>query len=123
MTDQKRQEYMYSTKSKSSASNERWLLRMQPYRFTVKYIPGPKNIADSLSRLLRPLPLSGHKDQANEYAKLAAQESTPVALTNGEIERALEYEPELISVREYFLNEKWYAIEFKELMPMRAELY
>ena len=77
------------------------------YRFTVKYIPGPKNIADSLSRLLCAMPPSEHKDQTEEYVKWVAQESTPVAPTTREIERASEHDPELKSVRECLLNGKW----------------
>ena len=101
---------------------ERWLLRMQPYRFTVKYNPGPKNIAHSLSRLLCAMPPSEHKDQTEEYVKWVAQESTPVSLTTREIERASELDPELKSVRECLLNGKWHALEFKEYLPVRGEL-
>ena len=54
---------------------------MQPYRFTVKYIPGPKNIADSLSHLLHPVPQSRDQNKTEEYVKWVAQESMPVALT------------------------------------------
>ena len=67
---------------------------MQPYRFKVKYIPGPKNIADFL-RLLCAVPPSEHKDQTEEYVKWVAQESTPVALTTHEIERTSEHNAEL----------------------------
>ena len=101
---------------------ERWLLRMQPYRFTVKYNPGPKNIAHSLSRLLCAMPPSEHKDQTEEYVKWVAQESTPVALTTREIERASEIDPELKSVRESLLNGKWHALEFKEYLAVGGEL-
>lgn len=31
----------------------RWVLRLQPYRFTVRHIPWKENIVDSLSRLTR----------------------------------------------------------------------
>ena len=86
---------------------------MQPYRFTVKCIPGPKNIADSLSRLLRPVPQSTDENETEEYVKWVAQESTPVALTTREIERASEHAPELKSVRECLLNGRWHAMEFK----------
>ena len=122
MTDHKPLECIFSPKSKTCARIERWLLRMQPYRFTVKYIPGPKNIADSLSRLLCAMPPSEHKDQTEEYVKWVAQESTPVALTTREIERASEHDPELKSVRECLLNGKWNVLEFKEYLPVRGEL-
>jgi len=51
LTDHKPLEVSYSTNSRNSARIERWVLRLQPYRFKVQYIPGKQNIADPLSRL------------------------------------------------------------------------
>ena len=45
-----------------------------------------------------------------------------VALTTREIERASEHDPELKSVQECLLNGKWYALEFKEYLPVQGEL-
>ena len=122
MTDHKPLEFIFSPKSKTCPRIERWLLRMQPYKFSVKYIPGPKNIADSLSRLLHPTSNLKEKSQTDEYVKWVAQESTPVALTTREIESASEEDPELQSVRECLLSGRWHDIEFKEYLPMRGEL-
>lgn len=47
-TDHKPLEFIYSARSKPSARVERWVLRLQPYSFAVKYLPGQKNIADVL---------------------------------------------------------------------------
>lgn len=44
-------------------------------------IPCPKNIADSLSHLLHPVPQSRDQNKTEEYVKWVAQESMPVALT------------------------------------------
>ena len=92
------------------------------YKFSAKYIPGPKNIADSLSRLLHPTSNSRERDQTDEYVNWVAQGSTPVAFTTREIERASENDPELQSVQECLLNAKWHDIGFKEYLPMRNEL-
>ena len=94
---------------------------MQPYKFSGKYISSPKNIADSLSRLLHPASNSKEKNQTDEYVKRVAQESTSVALTTREIESASENDPELQSVRECLLSGRWHDIEFKEYLPMRSE--
>ena len=56
---------------------------------------GPKNIAHSMSCLLCPVPQSREENEAEEYVKWVAQESTPVALTTRAIERASEHDPEL----------------------------
>ena len=58
-TDHKPLETIYSSRSKPCARIERWILRLQPYKFPVKYLPGEQNIADPLSHLL----------QANELAQ------------------------------------------------------
>ena len=61
--------------------------------FNQIYPIGPKNIADSLSRLLHPT--SNLKEKSQTDVKWVAQESTPVALTTREIESASEDDPEL----------------------------
>ena len=50
-TDHRPLQFIYSARSRPSARIERWVLRLQPYTFTVNYLPGSQNIADSLSRL------------------------------------------------------------------------
>ena len=50
-TDHKPLETIYSSRSRPCARIERWILRLQPYKFKVKYLPGRKNIAEPLSRL------------------------------------------------------------------------
>ncbi|CAC5404852.1 unnamed protein product [Mytilus coruscus] len=123
LTDHKPLECIYSTKSKVCARIERWVLRMQPYTYTVRYIPGPKNIADSLSRLIKEGKTSDNRENVTEeYVKFVAQESTPVAMTTREIERASENDPELKAVRECLVNSQWHRIEFKEYLPIRSEL-
>ena len=52
LTDHKPLEFIYSPKSKPCVRIERWVLRMQQYTYTVWWIPGNSNIADSLLRLL-----------------------------------------------------------------------
>ena len=61
---------IYGSKSKPCARIERWVLRMQPYKFKVKYAPGSQNIADSRLRLVRDHQIgSGYEEEA-EYIRL-----------------------------------------------------
>lgn len=51
VTDHKALEVIFSPKAKPCARIERWVLRLQSYRYKVIYKPGKSNIADPLSRL------------------------------------------------------------------------
>jgi len=51
-TDHKPLETIYSSRLKRCARIERWILRLQPYKFQVQYPPGEQTVADPLSRLL-----------------------------------------------------------------------
>lgn len=102
MTDHKPLEVIYGPRSKPSARIERWVLRLQPYRFRIKYIPGSRNIADSLSRLINNKPVQPRDDKlkTEEYVQFVAQTATPTAISTREIERASADDEELKRVRE-----------------------
>lgn len=51
--DHKALEYIFTPKSKPCARIERWVLRMQAFKYKIVYKPGKTNIADPLSRLLK----------------------------------------------------------------------
>ena len=74
---------------------------MQPYKFKVKYEPGPSNIADPLSRLVGNLKTSSsHSAEAEEYVRFVAINATPCAMTTREVEEASAIDEELCAVKE-----------------------
>lgn len=52
ITDHKALECIFSPRSKPCARIERWVLKLQPYKYKVIYEKGCHNIANPLSRLV-----------------------------------------------------------------------
>ncbi|CAG2245497.1 unnamed protein product [Mytilus edulis] len=92
----------------------------------------PFNLRDKLGKKLDELldlDIIEHVNEPSQWVspvvvvpKRSAQESTPVAMTTREIERASENDPELKAVRECLVHSQWHRIEFKEYLPIRSEL-
>ena len=47
VTDHKPLEVVFSKKSKPPTRIERWVLRMQKFDYSIKYMPGSENITDA----------------------------------------------------------------------------
>ena len=122
LTDHKPLQFIYSKKSQPSARVNRLVLRLQPYRFTVRHIPGKENIADSLSRLTRSKASADLSSEAEEYVRFVAENSTPQALSTREIERASDADQELSNVRKCVQTEMWHKLENKRYLLVRNEL-
>ena len=71
----------------TSARIERWVLRLQPYDFKVRYTPGTTNIADALSRM----PVDSADDEFRQFLSemgIQHRRNTPFwPRANGEVER------------------------------------
>ena len=110
LTDHRPLPFIFSPKSKPCARVERWMLRMQPYKYTVRYIPGSENIADSLSRLLSESKNNnqeGKLNETDEYIRLIAQESTPIAVKIDDIARMSRDDTDLKNIRQCLLSGDW----------------
>ena len=100
-TDHKALETIYFSRSKPCARIERWILRLQPYKFKIKSLPGGQNIADPLSRLSQtegPAKTLAHKI-SDDVVKFVAVTATPKAMTTREIEEASAKDEEFIELR------------------------
>ena len=106
ITDHKPLEIIYSPKSKPPLRIERWLLRLQPYKFNIKYRPGNSNPADVLFR--QPL-FTNYRSStiAGKYVNFIQSHSVPKSLTLEEICRATLNDPELQMVISAVKEEQW----------------
>ena len=124
ITDHKPLQAIYGPRSKPSTRIERWILRIQPYNYNVVYIPGSKNVADPLSRLLKLEPgLQSpvvYNHGADEYGRFVAITATPSALTMRQIEEASANDPELDEVRKALKSGNFQKCEKFE--PIAGEL-
>lgn len=128
-TDHKTLEYIFKGKhqngKRACTRAEGRALRLQPYNFEIKYIPGESNIADPLSRL------SQSKDDAydeeSEHFLCAIEEVLP-ALSMELIAEETKEDKELQSVIEALRTNQWplpllgYEIVKKELGVIRGAL-
>lgn len=120
-TDHKPLEFIYSTRSRPSARIERWVLRLQPYVFSVKYLPGQLNIADALSRLTK-IEEKESRSVAEEYIRFVANTAVPQAMTAEEIERESSVDDELDTLRECIKTGNWENSNCPGYKPIRDEL-
>lgn len=120
-TDHKPLEFIYSTRSRPSARIERWVLRLQPYVFSVKYLPGQLNIADALSRLTK-IEEKESRSVAEEYIRFVANTAVPQAMTAEEIERESSVDDELDTLPECIKTGNWENSNCPGYKPIRDEL-
>lgn len=108
ITDHKALEVIFSPKSKPCARIERWVLRLQSYKFKVIYKPGKSNIADPLSRLVvthgQPVCFD---DNTEPYVNHIAALSTPTAIKFGEINEMSLMDEEIQAVKASLATNQW----------------
>ena len=120
VTDHEALKVIYSRGSKPSARIERWVLRLQPYNYKVCCVTSRDNIADALSRLTK-IPASGKSRYDDEYVRLVALGSVPVALKIQEIETVSAEDEELQVVRGCLVSGNWEGAP-KSYVCVRNEL-
>ena len=120
-TDHKPLECIYGKKSKPSARIERWVLRLQGYKYKVVYRPGKTNIADALSRLNCPK----SKDvsaETEDFVRVIAEEATPIALSPQEVELESGNDTELSVIREFIQTGNWDKCKLPNYVAVKNEL-
>ena len=125
ITDHKPLEVIFSPKGKLSARIERWLLRMLPFNFNVRYAPGKGNIADPFSRLLESKPgarPSVYSTIGEEYIQFIAQGAVPRAVTVKEVKDASREDPMICELRQCIETDNWSDISDKRFLYVKNEL-
>ena len=77
VNDHKPLEKLLSARGSPTPRLQRWLLKMQPYKFTVQYEPGHTNASDVLPR--SPLPATGEKlsDDTEHFINSIVNDAIP----------------------------------------------
>lgn len=108
ITDHKPLETIFGVASKPCARIERWVLRLQSYRYKIKYIAGKNNIADPLSRLATDTkPASTFDENAEHYVNWIAELATPKALKTIEIIEHSLNDPLIVAVKAALYDNIW----------------
>jgi len=123
ITDHKPLEIIYgNSSSKTSARIERWVLRLQPYTFIVKYKPGSENAADYLSRHVVDASCSKQEKYTEEYISFITHTSVPKAMTVEEIVSATNNDRTLQCVRAAIRAGTWDLPALKRFRHVKDEL-
>ncbi|XP_041453694.1 uncharacterized protein K02A2.6-like [Lytechinus variegatus] len=107
LTDHKPLQFMYSPTGKPPARVERWVLRMQPYKYRIKHVPGKGNPADPLSRLPVVNAPNRERDIAEDYIDAILSYAVPRAMTRSEIANATSNDTELQRVMASIRSNSW----------------
>lgn len=109
-TDHKTLEYIYAGKhrdgKRACSRAEGWALRLQPYNFRIKHIPGSTNISDVLSRLCSQPKVEEPFDNESEHYLCAISDGL-AAITLDEIQKETVGDETLSAVIEAIRNNSW----------------
>nr|CAH7764203.1 unnamed protein product [Callosobruchus chinensis] len=105
ITDHKPLQFIFTPTSKPCARVERWVLRLQCYRYKVIYRPGKSNIADPLSRLCTNVKSAPF--EKDEHVRRIVESSMPVAVSLSEIQQLSKTDEEILQVKEGLYKDVW----------------
>lgn len=113
VTDHKPLEVIFAPKSKPCCRIERWVLRLQSYKFTVIYRPGKTNIADPLSRLVEWSKLkenNPNSTHSNQYVNWIVTHMEPKAIKLEDIAKASSSDHKIQAVKEGIYKGIWLEV-------------
>lgn len=121
LTDHKPLIHIFSDSSSPNKRQERWILRMLSYRYTIVYVPGEVNIADPLSRLCEAIETRTYDKHGEEGLCSIAEVNKPAAITLTEIVRSSQNDVEFQKIQKALDNGQW-DTDLKSFTPFKSEL-
>ena len=121
ITDHKALENIWQ-KERPPLRIERWSLRLQPYKFTIKYRPGKDNPADYMSRHPVENKTTDRQTVADEYVSFIAETSTPKAMTWHDVRTASIDDIAITKALQLVQNGRWFEIKNVPDSRMKQEL-
>ena len=108
LTDHKPLEVIFGPKSRPCARIERWVLRLQSFKFKVIYVKGKNNIADSLSRLCQTkMEAVAFDEEIEDQIRQVVCSVKPVAISMEKFEEESNTDPEIKEVKEALHTGRW----------------
>ena len=95
-SDHKALERIFTSVHQAPTRIQNFVLKLQPYNFTVRYLKGSDNISDILSC-----------DLTEKYVNYVMETSLPIALALDELQQACKTDETLIKVRKCIQTNKW----------------
>lgn len=120
LTDHKPLIHIFSESSCPNKRQERWVLRMQSYRYSIKHVPGEVNIADPLSRLCETVDAKTYDKRSEDALYSIAEVNIPSAITMTEVIRSSQNDPEFEKVKKALNDDQW--SDLKAYAPFKSEL-
>ena len=106
-SDHKALERIFTSVHQAPMRIQNFVLKLQPYNFTVKYLKGSENISDILSRT--PIQETDNEtcDLTEKYVCYVTETSLPITLTLDELQQECETDKTLCKVRQCIQGNKW----------------
>lgn len=119
-TDHKALETLFGPRSKPCLRIERWVLRLQTFRYNIVYRRGSTNIADTFSRMLPEKTEADYDPDCESFIRSVAQLT---AIDVPEVEKHTDSDPELLELRECLEKGNWdfTSEQLKAYRPFKDE--
>lgn len=107
VTDHMLLETIFGPRSRPCARIERWVLRLQSFKYKIVYQPGKLNIADPLSRLCTIMSYERPLFKDHDYVCQIIEYARPVAVSVQEIREASENDDDILRLKDGIENNNW----------------